>query len=195
MISNFSFYKTNREEVKNYLQSITHMRQNLGIAQHHDAVTGTATGKVSEDYIKRLRESILKLKFLILKILTKENNNQQVVIHDVEKEEDVEYLCLVGNTEQRCLNKFYDIQPNSNNLFEIINPDLEGVYPMNIRINKINVKVYQRENELIADIICGLKSCNLYFFVNFKATKLILIVGNDILVSINFQINTFSNYF
>ncbi|XP_044001802.1 lysosomal alpha-mannosidase-like isoform X1 [Aphidius gifuensis] len=74
---------------------LQHLREVMGVMQHHDAVTGTEKQHVAEDYARLLHESIVKssdiISDAILKIASKNNTSNTY-------EDTKFYSCLLLNT-------------------------------------------------------------------------------------------------
>ncbi|XP_004484142.2 alpha-mannosidase 2 [Dasypus novemcinctus] len=58
-------YKINELLLSSHYEALTEARRNLGLFQHHDAITGTAKDWVVVDYGTRLFQSFMKLKRII----------------------------------------------------------------------------------------------------------------------------------
>ena len=74
------------------------MRRELGIAQHHDAVTGTARNNVSDDYIYRLDKGIKSVSESVKQIIAEENFIKEKNPENLE-------VCLDAVTEKRCIER------------------------------------------------------------------------------------------
>lgn len=111
------------------LKKFDDLRRELAIAQHHDAVTGTAREIVSEDYINRLGNGINSISELMKLLIA---NEKAFVPKDLSSFE----LCLDSVAYLKCLNKvFQEAQLDKRVLLSLINPGYTGLYPKRIKIN------------------------------------------------------------
>jgi lysosomal alpha-mannosidase len=117
--------------LKKHTENFDVMRRQLGIAQHHDAVTGTARNNVSDDYIYRLNKGIKSLSNSISEIMSQEN----FIKEKNSKPENLE-VCLDSVTEIKCVDRIFTEKELDNGvLISVINPGNKNIYPKFLKIN------------------------------------------------------------
>jgi hypothetical protein len=156
---------------KNILDKIYALRRELGIAQHHDAVSGTARELVSKDYINRINSGI--------KHAT--DSAKEIIESDLKKLVNLgtfDSICIDAASQNECINKIYDKSALSHGIAVIyINPGLNSKLPVIIKV-KVDrgvividsIKNYLVNNDLICD--SDLNYCEVNFFVEFKNDEL-----------------------
>jgi hypothetical protein len=136
------------------------MRRELGISQHHDAVTGTARNNVSDDYINRLNKGIKSLSKSVSEIMSKENFVKEKNIEP----ENLE-ICLDSVTEAKCVDRIFTEKELDNGvLISIINPGNKNNYP---KFLKLNVGKKSKKNLVIEEILKEINNNNTYPKVEF----------------------------
>jgi hypothetical protein len=166
------------------------LRENHAICQHHDAVAGTAKEVVSQDYEYRLNSSIEKTKNSFMNIFKDTVNVKEL------KDKDIK-ICISSPVSN--INCQIDLIKNVENgkgkgkgngngnkyYFALINPMLDGNYPVTIDISKefitsskgIEVRD-ESENLIDSDLFCiddkdhsDILNCKLIFKYKFDKTK------------------------
>lgn len=148
------------------IDNLFYIRENHAICQHHDAVAGTAKEKVSEDYEVRLNSSIEKSKDnfnTILKDVVSELKEKEIKICISSPVSNIQCQSdLIRNTTvYHTANK----SDKSDNLarysFGLLNPQLQGKYPVTIDLSDQivsslkGIEVRDENNEIIvSDLIC-----------------------------------------
>jgi hypothetical protein len=176
-----------RFQLNPLLNKINILRRELALAQHHDAVAGTAREEVSQDYIKRLQNGIRQAS-TVLKTLTEENLNEFISSLKYDS------VCLENSASQvECMSKVYSISqlikgiifiylnPNSNNGKTPIKYKIKNPEDQDLKLMSIN-----SQEEIPFDLICDedLKYCeviatvdlnsmnNLYTIIKLQLTAL-----------------------
>jgi hypothetical protein len=125
-----------------YYKNFDVMRRELAIAQHHDAVTGTARNDVSDDYIYRLKKGIKSISDSIIDVISKENFIESNNSNENSKEnlnEKIE-VCLDSISELKCVDRIFNEEELEKGiLISVLNPGNNDTYPKSLKI-KVNKK-------------------------------------------------------
>ena len=158
----------NKDLINEAIEGVYFARENLGILQHHDAITGTSLEKTHEDYENMANDGITKMK---------ENINKLVNI-----------LGYKMPSELSCgFEETINIKNENDNNFIIINPHLKGEYFCNYRINTFDeddnnsytFSVTDGENNIFGNNIAfndseiGLKYSSIQFIKPFEKSNFI----------------------
>ena len=110
--------KNNKKIIEKTIECIYLARGNLGVLQHHDAVTGTSKEKTNKDYENMAINGVEKLKRYI-----------SLLVNIIGNEYPYDISC--GYEEELVIDKKNDIENN----FMIVNPNLNGDHLFNFRLN------------------------------------------------------------
>ena len=110
--------KKNKKIIEKTIECIYLARGNLGVLQHHDAVTGTSKEKTNKDYENMAINGVEKLKRYI-----------SLLVNIIGNEYPYDISC--GYEEELVIDKKNDIENN----FMIVNPNLNGDHLFNFRLN------------------------------------------------------------
>jgi lysosomal alpha-mannosidase len=134
---NLPYSKTN-----NAIQNLFTMREKLAICQHHDAVAGTATQRVSEDYQTMLSESINGLK-----------TSFQDLIKDITATSDEVKSCIARDSLNSCSEL---LKTETELLVNLYNPGLEGSHMIHFDLpyGDVNFYSYPDNLHIITDSYC-----------------------------------------
>ena len=167
-IGNKTIMNNNKDLINKVIENVYFARENLGILQHHDAVTGTSTENTHSDYENMANDGIKKMK---------ESINKLVNILGCE----IPLKLSCGFEE------IINIDNENKNNFMIINPHLNEDYFCNYRLNifdKDNNNSYifsvnDGENNIFGNNIAfydsdiGLEYSSIQFIKSFEKTNLI----------------------
>ena len=143
----------------------------VGLLQHHDAITGTAKEKVSNDYIIMGKNASNETTHKIINVL--KENDYLLDINDIN-------ICLSNPTiDYGCNNTFSLHQSDINKtIIGLVNPGIEGeiLITMEFKIEESRYKIYNKKNdEIPSDFYCLDKTnfnynytCFLTFFYEFS---------------------------
>ncbi len=185
MLSSYSvnLEEVNKEEIKMTIDSLFHLRENLAICQHHDAVAGTAKEYTSKDYIKRLDESIEKVGKSVKQIFNNYLPLGKVNICPVRPTVHLECQSEIMNSKDNDSNSKNN---NSNIATEsqvvyIFNPGYNGEYPISFDYQDANIEVFSIKDKPITSYITCLdiKSqfpCKVNIKLNFNKSDLFIAV-------------------
>lgn len=70
--SSIETLKKNSNDTKSILDQHVSILDKLGVAQHHDSITGTSRARVSEDYYKMVAKAADEITALNLQLLKKD---------------------------------------------------------------------------------------------------------------------------
>ena len=155
---------------------LNQIQKMIGLLQHHDAITGTAKEKVSNDYITKSNKAINDTTSKVISMLV--NDNYILNSSDVK-------ICLSNPTvDYGCNNEFSLEHSNENeSIIGIINPGINGEILITIEfMNEENeYKVYNENgNEIQSDFYCFDDEyfkynykCFLNFFYTFSSNILV----------------------
>ena len=162
----------NKKMIEKTIECIYFARENLGVLQHHDAVTGTSKEKTNKDYENMAIIGIEKIKKYIYMLINALGG-------------DYPFDASIGYEESLCVNEGKE---NDKNNFMIINSGLNEEYVFNFRLNlnentNIN-ESYEYEiifgeksifgnNISFYDADIGLKYSSLQFSLPMKTVKFI----------------------
>ena len=90
--------------IKSKLDDILELRKNLGICQHHDAISGTAKEHVSQDYVNRTYNSIEKVQEILVSTLK--------YLLAIPYTTDIT-SCITPVTNKTCENLVYNVTDNN----------------------------------------------------------------------------------
>lgn len=156
---------------KEILDKIYDLRRELGIAQHHDAVSGTARELVSKDYINRINSGIKQAT----------DSAKEIIENDLKKYVNLgtfDSICIEAASQNECISKIYDKSSLSQGIALIyINPGLNSKLPVKLKV-KVDrgvlvidsIKNYLVNNDLICDT--DLNYCEINFFIEFQQDEL-----------------------
>ena len=167
-IGDKTIMNNNKDLINKVIENVYFARENLGILQHHDAVTGTSTENTHSDYENMANDGIKKMK---------ESINKLVNILGCE----IPLKLSCGFEE------IINIDNENKNNFMIINPHLNEDYFCNYRLNifdKDNNNSYifsvnDGENNIFGNNIAfydsdiGLEYSSIQFIKSFEKTNLI----------------------
>ena len=151
----------NRNMIEKAIKCVYFARENLGVLQHHDAVTGTSKEKTNKDYENMAIIGVEKIKkyiYMLINVLGGE----------------YPFDASIGYEEEIFIN---DQKENETNNFILINPGLNQDFVFNFRMNnennninesfEYNIKVGENSifgnNISFYDIDIGLKYSSLQF--------------------------------
>ena len=138
------------------------LQKMIGLLQHHDAITGTAKEKVSNDYIMKSKKAINETTSKVISMLLKDNY--------ISSSDDIK-ICLSNPTvDYGCNNEFSIDNSNENETaIGIINPGINGEILITIEFmneEESEYKVYNEHgNEIESDFYCFDDE---YFQYNYK---------------------------
>ena len=113
--------KKNKKMIEKAIDCIYFARENLGVLQHHDAVTGTSKEKTSKDYENMAIVGIEKIKRYIYMLV-----NALSIQYP--------YDASIGYEEEISINNNNKENENGNN-FMVVNPGYNNEYVFNFRLN------------------------------------------------------------
>ena len=114
--------KNNKKIIEKAIECIYLARENLGVLQHHDAVTGTSKEKTNKDYENMAIIGVEKLKKYI-----------GLLVNILGCEYPYDISC--GYEEKLTIDNICDNINDIDNHFMIINPNLNGDHFFNYRLN------------------------------------------------------------
>ena len=162
----------NKKMIEKTIECIYFARENLGVLQHHDAVTGTSKEKTNKDYENMAIIGIEKIKKYIYMLINALGG-------------DYPFDASIGYEESLCINEGKESDKNN---FMIINSGLNDEYVFNFRLNlnentNINesyeYEIVFGENSIFGNNISfydadiGLKYSSLQFSLPMKIEKFI----------------------
>ena len=124
--------KKNKKMIEKAIDCIYFARENLGVLQHHDAVTGTSKEKTSKDYENMAIVGIEKIKKYIYMLV-----NALGIQYP--------YDASIGYEEEISINNNKENE-NGNN-FMVVNPGYNNEYVFNFRLNNNENKDLNESNE------------------------------------------------
>ena len=142
----FSFKKLLNENIsKNITSSLNNLREQVGLTQHHDAITGTCMQYVSENYINRLQNAITNVEKHFIKSI---ENTYKIKI---------EKICINNyiSDETNCFKDFVYKGNEKEIKIGIYNPKFSSSSSFGANNLLINIEIYNIEKEYIID---GIKS-------------------------------------
>jgi lysosomal alpha-mannosidase len=133
---------TKATKIDGAITSLFNMRENLAICQHHDAVSGTAKEKVSEDYIALLAGSIKGVK-----------QSLGEVIKEITSTGDEIKSCVTRDSFNACTEL---LKTETEILINIFNPGLNGdnIIHFNLPYGDVNFYTYPDNVAIPTDSYC-----------------------------------------
>ena len=159
---------------KKYYDQLNSMRNALAIAQHHDAVSGTAREFVSEDYINILESSNNEISKTVKEIMLASD-----------KEKNSLNICIPGAAEFNCNDRVYTLSDSEKERhFIFINnqknqkndSNFRSTFPITLQFKTTDFEIFTQNGEKINnyDVFCKLDQkqntlCSVTFLLEFAS--------------------------
>jgi len=149
--------------------SIWQVEMAMGILQHHDAVSGTAKQKVTQNYFMTGATAKLKLDGFYSKVL-----KEQLANSLNETVQEFVFPHWNGTYEEWGISKV--LATNKTILLSIYNPGPKGIYTVRVRVTnqELALRTAANNSQLAGEILCvnkDAKDCELVFNLAFEETS------------------------
>lgn len=168
------------QNVSKAIAALVQLDQTMGILQHHDAVAGTETQAVADDYQFLLYRDRMRVQNEVTRHILAEDAHSILGIYN----EDFQ-LCDTNITARYC-NATAGLLNGSNVLIAVYNSLNSGTKTIRVKVPTSNITLKDSHaNEILADVICAntidAEDCDLFFSFPFDGheTTFFYIIPNN----------------